>query len=315
MPLVPRSRDWVFVQYGYRNLFLQWIPHTDYPIMYEPIASFGDGFPGLGMMVDAKADGMDWQPGPFLHLFLDPGEELDMRSRGHDVAGEGIGTPRFAFPVEVTSLAFHHYVLDGGGGPPPPESGIGALDWYLEQNAAPERWTIDSPPGSRGEVLLQHHEPYESILGGPSEYWKELEFGGAAIATLNALFATPGWDGLIALYAKSILTSLPFRLYGQYAPFLRVGYLEDVPEGLPGEEGGPLPWEAGGGPVAFTQAQLDSIEEAIASGSLTVRYADKMRTYRSLDELFRIRDVIRSALGLVPVGLNRQVRPVTRTGW
>lgn len=95
------------------------------------------------------------------------------------------------------------------------------------------------------------------------------------------------------------------------------GWSEESPAGpfLPGEEGGPLPWEQGGGLVAFTLAQLEAIETAIASGSLTVRYADKMRTYRSLDDLLRIRSTIRQALGLNGTGPSRQVRPVTRSGW
>ena len=314
MPLVARSRDWIPVQIGYRNLFGDWIAQIDYPDLLESAANFGDGFfsaggviGGLGVFVDAKADGTDWTPGPSLGL---PGEELDFRSRGHDVAGEGIGQPVFAFPIEITSLDFHHHVADLGFG------ALGALKWYIDLDPAPAKWTAESPPGSRGEVLVQEHAPYDSVPGGPTDYWEEFAFDGAAVATINALIAQPDWDGLLALYGTTEGSMIKgFRTWGKYAPFFRVGYLEDVPEGLPGEEGGALPWEAGGGPVAFTQAHLDAVEAAIASGSLTVRYADKMRTYRSLDELLRIRSIIRSALGLNPVGPTRQIRPVTRTGW
>lgn len=49
--------------------------------------------------------------------------------------------------------------------------------------------------------------------------------------------------------------------------------------------------------MAFTQDQLDAIEAAIAEGTLTVKYADKEVTYRSLDELLRIRALIVGALG------------------
>lgn len=47
----------------------------------------------------------------------------------------------------------------------------------------------------------------------------------------------------------------------------------------------------------FTQAQLDAINEAISSGTLSVKYQDKEVTYRSLEELLRIRDTIKKALG------------------
>lgn len=47
----------------------------------------------------------------------------------------------------------------------------------------------------------------------------------------------------------------------------------------------------------FTEAGLAAIEEAIAGGILEVRYDDKWVKYRSLDEMLRIRDLIRSRLG------------------
>jgi len=50
--------------------------------------------------------------------------------------------------------------------------------------------------------------------------------------------------------------------------------------------------------MAWTQQQLTALEAAIADGALTVRYADKTVTYRSLDEMLRIRDMMRDALGL-----------------
>ncbi|MEM9681650.1 MAG: hypothetical protein AAF942_00155 [Pseudomonadota bacterium] len=40
--------------------------------------------------------------------------------------------------------------------------------------------------------------------------------------------------------------------------------------------------------MAYTQAQVDALEEAIASGALQVRYADRTVMYRSLDEMERI---------------------------
>jgi len=47
----------------------------------------------------------------------------------------------------------------------------------------------------------------------------------------------------------------------------------------------------------FSQAGLAAIEEAIAGGYLKVKYDDKEVTYRSLDELLKVRDMIRARLG------------------
>lgn len=48
--------------------------------------------------------------------------------------------------------------------------------------------------------------------------------------------------------------------------------------------------------MAWTQAQLDAIESAIASGELTVRFGDRTVTYRSMEELLQARGVIKEAL-------------------
>lgn len=54
--------------------------------------------------------------------------------------------------------------------------------------------------------------------------------------------------------------------------------------------------------MAFTQIQLDALEKAIAEGVTRVKYETKEVEYRSLDEMLRLRDVIRQALGLVSRG-------------
>lgn len=46
----------------------------------------------------------------------------------------------------------------------------------------------------------------------------------------------------------------------------------------------------------FTQAHLDAIDEAIASGALTVKYSDKEVTYRSFDDLMKARRFIEGKL-------------------
>ena len=44
--------------------------------------------------------------------------------------------------------------------------------------------------------------------------------------------------------------------------------------------------------MAYTQADLDAVDEAIASGALLVKYNDREVRYRSLDDLYRIRNNI-----------------------
>ena len=50
--------------------------------------------------------------------------------------------------------------------------------------------------------------------------------------------------------------------------------------------------------VAITQENLDALEQAIVEGVKTVKYSDKEVEYRSLDELFKIRDFMRKKLCL-----------------
>lgn len=52
--------------------------------------------------------------------------------------------------------------------------------------------------------------------------------------------------------------------------------------------------------MAYTQTQLDALEAAIAEGALKVEYGDKKVEYRSLNEMIRIRDVIKAALEGLP---------------
>jgi len=48
--------------------------------------------------------------------------------------------------------------------------------------------------------------------------------------------------------------------------------------------------------MAFTLAQLTSLENAIASGTKSVTYGDKTVTYHSLDEMIRLRALMRQDL-------------------
>lgn len=48
--------------------------------------------------------------------------------------------------------------------------------------------------------------------------------------------------------------------------------------------------------MAYTQAQLDALDAAIASGTLRVRYEDRDITYRDLDELRQARQIVQADL-------------------
>ncbi|WP_350649050.1 hypothetical protein [Pseudomonas sp. HY13-MNA-CIBAN-0226] len=48
--------------------------------------------------------------------------------------------------------------------------------------------------------------------------------------------------------------------------------------------------------MSFTQKHLDAVEGAIARGEKTVRYGDRTVEYRSIDELLKARDEIRTSL-------------------
>lgn len=48
--------------------------------------------------------------------------------------------------------------------------------------------------------------------------------------------------------------------------------------------------------MSFTQKHLEAVEAAIARGEKVVRYADRTVEYRTVDELLKARDEIRSSL-------------------
>jgi hypothetical protein len=50
--------------------------------------------------------------------------------------------------------------------------------------------------------------------------------------------------------------------------------------------------------MAFTNDQLSALETAIAQGALSVQYADRRVTYHTMDEMLRLRNQMRSELGL-----------------
>ena len=48
--------------------------------------------------------------------------------------------------------------------------------------------------------------------------------------------------------------------------------------------------------MAWTATDLATIEAAIASGTLSVQYADRSVTYRSIPDLLKARDAIKAAI-------------------
>ncbi|MPS98668.1 MAG: hypothetical protein E2581_09225 [Pseudomonas sp.] len=48
--------------------------------------------------------------------------------------------------------------------------------------------------------------------------------------------------------------------------------------------------------MAYIKAHLDAVERAIARGEKIVRYSDRTVEYRTVDELIKARDLIRTEL-------------------
>lgn len=48
--------------------------------------------------------------------------------------------------------------------------------------------------------------------------------------------------------------------------------------------------------MSWTSTDLTAIETAIASGELRVKFSDREVQYRSIDELLRARDIIKSSI-------------------
>jgi len=59
--------------------------------------------------------------------------------------------------------------------------------------------------------------------------------------------------------------------------------------------------------MAWNTDDLTAIENAIKTGTLAVAYRDKKVQYRSLDEMLRIRDLMRAELGITS-GKNNAIK-------
>lgn len=59
--------------------------------------------------------------------------------------------------------------------------------------------------------------------------------------------------------------------------------------------------------MPFTSEDLEEIKKAIGSGALTVKFADKTVTYRSMPEMIQAKNYIEQELGVQPNQLFRTV--------
>ncbi len=50
--------------------------------------------------------------------------------------------------------------------------------------------------------------------------------------------------------------------------------------------------------MAFSNSDLTALDEAIATGALEVQYTDKRVKYRSLNEMIKLRNLMKRELGL-----------------
>ena len=51
--------------------------------------------------------------------------------------------------------------------------------------------------------------------------------------------------------------------------------------------------------MAWSQSDLTALEAAIKDGVQSVKYSDKTVEYRSLDDMLKLRNLMRSELGLI----------------
>jgi hypothetical protein len=68
--------------------------------------------------------------------------------------------------------------------------------------------------------------------------------------------------------------------------------------------------------MAYTQTQLDTIEAAIASGTLRVEIDGRVVVYQSLEALTKLRDQMKAELGVALPASARGLawRPLTSSG-
>jgi len=68
--------------------------------------------------------------------------------------------------------------------------------------------------------------------------------------------------------------------------------------------------------MAYTQADIDALKTAIASGAIEVRHSDgRMVRYRSLQEMENLLNIMQADLGATGTVINRQYRVYSEKGW
>jgi hypothetical protein len=66
--------------------------------------------------------------------------------------------------------------------------------------------------------------------------------------------------------------------------------------------------------MAFTQADIDAVDRAIATGELRVRYADREVQYRTIDDLIKARSLMLGSATTTP-GVSRRVPRYQQAGF
>ena len=64
--------------------------------------------------------------------------------------------------------------------------------------------------------------------------------------------------------------------------------------------------------IGFTQENLEKLENSIAQGVKTVKYTDKEVTYRTLEDMLKIRDIMRKELGIIECRGNRKLAQTSK---
>lgn len=129
--------------------------------------------------------------------------------------------------------------------------------------------TVDAAAAALG-VRIDSTAP--SVSGSQVVYWVSVDAGFQS----NAAYVA----GIFALFTATIVTSNRPSL--QRTAALRIQQSDSDVEA-------PVPART------FTQADLNAINKAIASGLTMVKYADgSTATYRDLDQMLRVREIIRA---------------------
>jgi hypothetical protein len=67
--------------------------------------------------------------------------------------------------------------------------------------------------------------------------------------------------------------------------------------------------------MAYSQSDLDNINQAIASGVLEVQFEDRRERFQSTKDLLQAKSNIEVELSKSGVTIVRQIKPIISSGW